>query len=94
MHKLLHKIFTSNYIIPHNQHPLVAHYNPLHPKPNAVKVINEAFPKSSHELKDPEAWKHHEIGLNVQGRVQPMPEVLDDAGEPIVPEEVGVRGCV
>jgi len=55
--------------------------------PAEPEVINEAFPKSSHELKDPEAWKHHEIGLNVQGRVQPMPEVLDDAGEPIVPEE-------
>jgi len=55
--------------------------------PAENEAINENFPKASSELKEPDAWKHHQTGLNKLGRVQPMPEILDDAGEPIVPEE-------
>lgn len=51
------------------------------------ETINGTFPKASGDLKEPDAWKHHETGLNKLGRVQPMPEILDAAGEPIVPEE-------
>ena len=52
-----------------------------------AEALNEAFPKPSSELKEPDAWKHHEVDLNKIGRVQAMPEQLDEAGEPIVPEE-------
>ena len=49
--------------------------------------INEAFPKAASDLKEPDAWKQHNTELNVLGRVQPMPEVIGEDGEPIVPEE-------
>lgn len=52
-----------------------------------AEALAEAFPKPASDLKDPEAWKHHEIELNVLGRVGAMPEVLDDNGEPIEPDE-------
>lgn len=52
-----------------------------------AEALNERFPKASSELKDPEAWKHHEVDLNKIGRVLAMPEQLDDNGEPIEPEE-------
>jgi len=48
-----------------------------------AETINESFPKPPAELKDPEAWNHHEFELNKLGRVTAMPEQLDDAGEPI-----------
>ena len=51
------------------------------------EALNERFPKAGEELKDPEQWKHHEIELNVLGRVKAMPEVLDDNGDPVEPEE-------
>lgn len=53
----------------------------------ATEAVNEAFPKPASELKEPDAWKHHETGLNKLGRVQPMPEEIGEDGEPIVPEE-------
>lgn len=59
--------------------------------PAESEEVEKAFPKSSHELKEPEGWKHHEIGLNVQGRVTATPEVLDDAGEPVPSQELFFR---
>lgn len=61
-------------------------------EPPEVKVAeaeqyNERFPKSSADLKDPEAWKHHEVELNKLGRVTAMPEQLDDNGDPIEVED-------
>lgn len=56
-------------------------------KPAEAEALNERFPKAGEELKDPEQWKHHEVELNVLGRVKAMPEVLDDNGDPIEPEE-------
>ncbi len=55
--------------------------------PAEAEAMNERFPKTSGDLKDPEAWKHHETELNKIGRVTAMPEQLDDAGEVIEPEE-------
>ena len=55
--------------------------------PAEAEAVNEAFPKMSSELKDPEAWKHHETALNKLGRINAMPEVLGEDGEPVVPEE-------
>ncbi len=52
-----------------------------------AEALNERFPKSSSDLKEPEGWKHHEVELNVLGRVLAMPEVLDDEGNPIEPDE-------
>jgi len=52
------------------------------------EAVNEAFPKPSSELKEPDAWRHHEIDLNKLGRVQAMPEQLDEtSGEVVVPDE-------
>lgn len=55
--------------------------------PSEPEVLNEAFPKPSSELKEPDAWKHHESDLNRVGRITAMPEQLDEAGEPIVVED-------
>lgn len=55
--------------------------------PAEAEALNEAFPKASSELKEPDAWKHHECDLNKVGRVTAMPEQLDEAGEPITPED-------
>jgi radial spoke head protein 4A len=44
--------------------------------PAEAEAFNEAFPKAAQDLKDPEAWKHHEIELNKLGRVTAMPEIL------------------
>lgn len=52
-----------------------------------AEALNEAFPKAASDLKEPDAWVHHEIELNVLGRVLAMPEQLDENGEPIEPEE-------
>lgn len=52
-----------------------------------AEALAERFPKTATELKEPDAWKHHEVDLNKLGRVRAMPEQLDEAGEPIVPEE-------
>jgi radial spoke head protein 4/6 len=46
-----------------------------------AEAINESFPKAAADLKDSEAWKHHEIELNALGRVKAMPEQLDDNGD-------------
>lgn len=51
------------------------------------EALNEAFPKPAADLKEPDAWVHHEIELNVLGRVLAMPEQLDENGDPIEPEE-------
>lgn len=51
------------------------------------EVLNEAFPKPAADLKEADAWNHHEIELNILGRVLPMPEQLDENGDPIEPEE-------
>jgi radial spoke head protein 4A len=61
-------------------------------EPPAVKAaeaeaLNERFPKTADELKDPDSWKHHETELNKLGRVLAMPEQLDDSGEPVVPDD-------
>ena len=57
--------------------------------PAEPEVVNELFPKQSSDLKEPEAWKHHEIPLNKIGRVQPMPAKEDEEeGTASVEEEV------
>lgn len=53
-----------------------------------TEAYNERFPKSASDLKESDGWKHHEIELNKIGRILPMPEQLDENGEPIVPDEV------
>jgi radial spoke head protein 4A len=55
--------------------------------PAEQEAVNEAFPKQSSDLKEPDAWKHHEIGINKLGRTTALPEQLGEDGEPIVPEE-------
>jgi len=57
-------------------------------KPAEAEAFNERFPKSANDLKEPDGWKHHEIELNKIGRILPLPEQLDESGEPIVPDEV------
>lgn len=52
-----------------------------------AETLNEMFPKPASELKEPDGWVHHEIELNELGRATAMPEVLDDNGDPIEPEE-------
>lgn len=52
-----------------------------------AEAVNEAFPKPSSELKEPDAWKHHESDLNKVGRVTAMPEQLDESGEPVVVDD-------
>jgi radial spoke head protein 4A len=49
--------------------------------------FNNNFPKSASDLKEPDAWKHHEIEINKIGRITALPEQLDENGEPIVPDE-------
>lgn len=56
-------------------------------KPAEAEALNEKFPKPASELKEPDAWKHHEIEINKIGRITALPEQLDENGEPIVPEE-------
>lgn len=56
-------------------------------KPAEQEDFNNNFPKSASDLKEPDAWKHHEIEINKIGRVTALPEQLDENGEPIVPEE-------
>mmetsp|Transcript_30348 Transcript_30348/g.51320 ORF Transcript_30348/g.51320 Transcript_30348/m.51320 type:complete len:439 (-) Transcript_30348:277-1593(-) len=56
-------------------------------RPAEAEAMAERFPKASSELKDPEAWKHHEPELNRLGRVTGLPEQLDDNGDPIEPED-------
>jgi radial spoke head protein 4/6 len=51
------------------------------------ETINETFPKSASELKEPDAWVHHEIELNVIGRCTALPEQTDENGDVIEPEE-------
>jgi len=52
-----------------------------------AEALAERFPKASSELKDAEAWKHHETDPNKIGRITALPEVLGEDGEPIEPEE-------
>lgn len=51
------------------------------------ETLNEMFPKAASELKELDAWVHHELEINAIGRILPLPEQLDDNGEPIEPEE-------
>ncbi len=59
-------------------------------KPAEAEAFNERFPKSASDLKEPDAWKHHEIELNKIGRTLAMPEQLDESGEPI-PQDEGIE---
>lgn len=52
-----------------------------------AETLNENFPKPSSELKELDAWVHHEIELNEIGRATALPEQLDENGDPIEPEE-------
>jgi radial spoke head protein 4A len=52
-----------------------------------AEALNEAFPKAASELKELDAWVHHEIELNAIGRATAMPEQQDENGDPIEPEE-------
>ena len=52
-----------------------------------AETLNETFPKAAQELKEPDAWVHHEIELNALGRCTAMPEQLDENGDPIEPDE-------
>jgi radial spoke head protein 4A len=61
--------------------------DPPEVKAAEAEQMNERFPKSSADLKDPEGWKHHEVELNKLGRITAMPEQLDENGEPIAEEE-------
>ena len=56
-------------------------------KPAETEAINETFPKTSNDLKESDAWKHHEVELNAIGRITVMPEQLDENGDAIEPEE-------
>ncbi|CAN0563084.1 unnamed protein product, partial [Ectocarpus sp. 12 AP-2014] len=61
-------------------------------EPASIKVaedesINEAFPKAVEELMTTDGWVHHEFELNTLGRCRPMPEKLDDEGNPIEEED-------
>jgi len=40
-----------------------------------AEALNERFPKPAADIKEAEAWRHHEVELNALGRVLPMPEV-------------------
>ena len=51
-----------------------------------AEAWNERFPpKAGEELKDPEAWKHHEVEFTTGSR-ESASEQLDDNGDPIEPE--------
>jgi radial spoke head protein 4A len=52
-----------------------------------AEAINENFPKPAQDLKEPDAWVHHEIELNALGRVTAMPEETDENGDVIEPDE-------
>lgn len=52
-----------------------------------AEALAGAFPKASSELKEVEAWKHHESEPNNIGRVTALPPLTDENGEPIEPEE-------
>lgn len=54
-------------------------------EPPALGEATEDQPYTG--LTEPEAWKHHVIPLNKIGRVTQLPEVLDENGDPITPEE-------
>ncbi|CAM9292680.1 unnamed protein product [Choristocarpus tenellus] len=61
-------------------------------EPAAIKVaeeeaINETFPKAVDELMTPDGWVHHELELNILGRCRPMPEKLDEEGNPVEDED-------
>lgn len=51
------------------------------------ETINENFPKPASDLKESDAWVHHEIELNSIGRCTALPEQTDDNGEVIEPDE-------
>jgi radial spoke head protein 4A len=51
------------------------------------ETLNEIGTKTSADLKELDAWVHHELELNAIGRILAMPEQLDENGEPIEPEE-------
>jgi len=51
------------------------------------EALAERFPKTSGELKEPDAWKHHESDLNRIGRLTALPEVIGEDGEPVADED-------
>lgn len=56
-------------------------------KPADAEAMNERFPKTADDLKEPDNWKHHEVELNKLGRILAMPEQQDENGEPIVVDD-------
>jgi len=63
--------------------------------PNIKLAEGEDFPepKSSGDLKEPTAWKHHEPDLNVLGRVRKLPEP-EEGTEPTPDDEVEASGLL
>lgn len=55
--------------------------------PAEAEAILSSFPKAPAELKEPGAWKHHEVELNKYGRVTKMPEEVDANGDPVPLED-------
>lgn len=53
-----------------------------------AEAIAEKFPRPAAELKESDAWKHHERNLNAIGRITALPEEQDENGEPIEQPEV------
>jgi len=51
------------------------------------ETINENFPKPAADLKESDAWTHHEIELNSIGRCTVLPEQTDENGEVIEPDD-------
>lgn len=51
------------------------------------EAVNEAFPKPPEEIKELDAWNHHELEINVRGRCRPLPEQEDEDGNPIEDED-------
>jgi radial spoke head protein 4/6 len=52
-----------------------------------AEALAASFPKAASELKEAEAWKHHELEVNSIGRITALPPLTDESGEPIEPEE-------
>lgn len=51
------------------------------------EAINEGFPKPPEEIKELDAWNHHELEINVRGRCRPLPPQEDEEGNEIEDED-------
>lgn len=78
-------IAPDGYFVASEDEPPVA--QPAEAEPFNEACVSRSMFKSSTELRDASAWKHYEQGFNKLGRIQPMPEVLGEDGEPILPDE-------